>query len=136
MARPAPELLDEDTIAVPRRVCLPVELRPPEGFDPDEPATWPRDEGRLEWVGGRLLWMPPCGDEQQDTVADVVGTLIAWVRAHPEFVVGTNHGARDTLPPAALLPGLSPRVEEFFRQVAVPALRRPRRTRRASRRRR
>jgi len=34
--------------------------------------------------------MPPCGDRQQDTVADVVITLGNWVRSHPEFVVGTN----------------------------------------------
>src|SRR2546427_706221 len=34
--------------------------------------------------------MPPCGDRQQYTVADVVATLIIWVRAHPEFAVGTN----------------------------------------------
>ena len=91
MARPAPKLLDdEDTISVPRRVVLPVELRPPEDFDPDDARTWPRVEGRLEWVGGRLLWMPPCGDEQQDTVADVVTVLGLWSRKNPEFVVGTN----------------------------------------------
>ena len=34
--------------------------------------------------------MPPCGDFQQDTVTDVVITLGAWVRRHPEFVLGTN----------------------------------------------
>src|SRR5438128_9527336 len=36
-------------------------LGPPEGFRPEEPASWPRIDGRLEWVGGRLLYMPPCG---------------------------------------------------------------------------
>ena len=34
--------------------------------------------------------MPPCSDVQQDVVADVVVTLGAWVRGHPEFVLGTN----------------------------------------------
>jgi hypothetical protein len=34
--------------------------------------------------------MPPCGDEQHDTVADVVITLGGWVRLHPEYVLGTN----------------------------------------------
>ncbi len=34
--------------------------------------------------------MPPCADEQQDTVADVVIAIGAWVRAHREFVLGTN----------------------------------------------
>ena len=34
--------------------------------------------------------MPPCGDLQQDTVTDVVITLGAWIRSHPEWVLGTN----------------------------------------------
>ena len=90
MARPAPIDLDEKTIAVPGTVRFPVELTPPDGFDPARLETWPRVEGRLEWVGGRLLYMPPCGDRQQDTVADVVAALITWVRSHTDFVVGTN----------------------------------------------
>src|SRR5947208_7848377 len=90
MARPAPIDVDEATIPVPGTVRFPVELTPPDGFDPARLETWPRVEGRLEWVGGRLLYMPPCGDRQQYTVADVVATLIIWVRAHPEFAVGTN----------------------------------------------
>lgn len=91
MARPAPNELDEETtIAVPRAVKFPVELEPPEGFDPAEPATWPRVEGRLEWVGGRLLYMPPCGDLQQYTVTEVVFVLVTWAHAHPDFLVGTN----------------------------------------------
>jgi len=90
MARPAPSELEEDTIQVPRAVKLPVELTPPEGFDPGEPATWPVVDGRLEWVGGRLLWMPPCADVQQDTVTDVVVTIGLWGREHPEFAIGTN----------------------------------------------
>jgi len=80
----------EETIPVPGTVRFPVELTPPEGFDPARLETWPRVEGRLEWVGGRLLYMPPCGDRQQYTVADVVATLVNWVRSHPEFAVGTN----------------------------------------------
>ena len=34
--------------------------------------------------------MPPCGDEQQDTVADVVVVLGTWVRSQPGFVLATN----------------------------------------------
>ena len=34
--------------------------------------------------------MPPCGEEQQDVATDVTGILRAWVRAHPDFVVGSN----------------------------------------------
>jgi hypothetical protein len=83
MARPAPSELDESTIQLPRAVKLPVELTPPEGFDPAEPATWPVVDGRLEWIGGRLLWMPPCADLQQDTVTDVVGNLWLWGRDRP-----------------------------------------------------
>jgi len=80
----------EDVVRVPASVRFPVELVPPDGFDPARLETWPRVEGRLEWVGGRLLYMPPCGEMQQATVADVVGVLIPWQRAHPEFSVGTN----------------------------------------------
>ena len=79
-----------DVIRVPASVRFPVELVPPDGFDPARLETWPRVEGRLEWVGGRLLYGPPCGEMQQATVADVVGVLIPWQRAHPEFFVGTN----------------------------------------------
>jgi len=90
MARPAPSEFDEAWIAVPRSVRFPVELTPPEGFDAEDPATWPRVEGRLEWVEGRLLYMPPCGDLQQFTVTDLVIVLGVWGRSHPDFVVGTN----------------------------------------------
>lgn len=80
----------EDTVTLPRAVRFPVELRPPAGFNPERTATWPRVAGRLEFVDGRLLYLPPCSDLQQDTVTDVVITLGVWVRAHPEFVLGTN----------------------------------------------
>src|SRR5439155_23350847 len=90
MARPAPMQLDEDTIPVPRAVRFPVELEPPDGFDPERLETWPQVEGRLEWVEGRLLYMPPCGARKQLTVGDLVTTLGVWVRAHPDFAVGTN----------------------------------------------
>jgi Uma2 family endonuclease len=80
---------DED-VTVPRSVRFPVELIPPEGFDPARLETWPRVDGRLEWVGGRLLWMPPCGEAQQVTVADVVLVLGRWAEARPDFSLGTN----------------------------------------------
>jgi hypothetical protein len=58
---------------------------PPEGFD--EGAGDPTIAGRLEFVDGRLLYMP-CGDEQQDTVTDVVITLGSWVRQHSDSYSG------------------------------------------------
>jgi len=82
--------LYEETITLPRALRFPVELRPPSGFAADRLETWPKLVGRLEYVGGRLLYMPPCGDLQQDTATDVVITLGAWVRSHPAFVLGTN----------------------------------------------
>ena len=86
-----PRVIDyEETITVPRAVRLPLDLEPPPGFDPASPETWPRVAGRLEYLDGRLLYMPPCGDHQQDTVADVVITLGSWTRTHPGFVLGTN----------------------------------------------
>lgn len=80
-----------DLTVVPRiAVELPVVLPAPDGFDPLRSDTWPVITGRLEYVQGRLLYMPPCGDDQQQTVADMVGELIAWRRSHQQFVVGTN----------------------------------------------
>ncbi len=80
----------DEMITVPRALRFPVEFRPPRGFAPDRVETWPQLAGRLEYVDGRLLFMPPCGDTQQDTVTDVVITLGLWVRSHPDFVLGTN----------------------------------------------
>ncbi len=71
-------------------VRYPVELRPGRGFKVDRPATWPRLEGRLEFVKGRLLYMPPCGDEQQDVAVDLAFVLGRWARTHRDFVVGGN----------------------------------------------
>src|SRR5437867_10253410 len=90
MARPAPSEPDEDVVPVPASVRFPVELTPPAGFDPERVETWPHVEGRLEWVEGRLLYMPPCARLQAETVVDVVAALALWVRDHSEFVVWTN----------------------------------------------
>jgi len=79
-----------ETIPVPASVRFPVELEPPEGFRPEEPASWPRIDGRLEWVGGRLLYMPPCGGIQQGVSVSVVGILDRWQEERPDFFVGGN----------------------------------------------
>ena len=80
----------DETISLPRAVKFPLELLPPEQFDSERLETWPRVAGRLEYAEGKLLYMPPSGDLQQDTVADVVIALGSWVRARPQFVLGTN----------------------------------------------
>ncbi|MHB8877817.1 MAG: Uma2 family endonuclease [Myxococcaceae bacterium] len=81
----------DDPIPVSRSaVRFPIELRLPPGFRPEEPSTWPAVEGRVEFVGGRLLFMPPCGDVQQDVCVDLIGLLHEWSTHHPEFVVGGN----------------------------------------------
>src|ERR1700745_2694042 len=54
-----------ETIPVPASVRFRVEPEPPEGFRPEDPASWPRIDGRVEWIGGRLLYLPPCGWIQQ-----------------------------------------------------------------------
>jgi Uma2 family endonuclease len=82
--------LYQETIPLPRAVRFPVELRPPDGFVPERLETWPWLPGRVEFVGGRLLYMPPCADTQQYTVTDVVITLGAWTRSRSGFVLGTN----------------------------------------------
>jgi Uma2 family endonuclease len=80
----------DEVISLPRAVRFPVEMIPPADFDPGELETWPQVEGRLEYVDGRLLYMPPCGDFQQDTATDVVIALGDWVRRHSDFVLGGN----------------------------------------------
>ena len=90
VAQPAPSERDEDLAALPDSVRFPVELEPPPGFDPADPDTWPQVEGSLEWVAGRLLYMPPCARFQRVTVVDVSFVLVGWARRHPEFEVGSN----------------------------------------------
>ena len=72
------------------RVVFPVEISPQTGFLPDDPATWPRVDGRLEWVGGRLLYMPPSGRAQSQTVADVVNHLSTWGQDRRDLSIQTN----------------------------------------------
>jgi Uma2 family endonuclease len=80
-----------DITVVPRiAVVLPLALPIPEGFDPERADSWPAVEGRLEYVDGRLEYMPPCGEIQQRVTTDVVFQLRRWTESHPEFVVGTN----------------------------------------------
>jgi Uma2 family endonuclease len=70
-------------------VRFPVELQA-DGVDPSRPSTWPAIDGRLEYVGGRLLYMPPCADYQQDVATDVSYVLRTWSEQHPEYIVGGN----------------------------------------------
>jgi Uma2 family endonuclease len=69
---------------------FPLELPLPEGFDHEREDTWPDIVGSLEFVGGRLLYMPPSGDRQNYTCADLVLVLGEWRRTHREFMVGGN----------------------------------------------
>jgi Uma2 family endonuclease len=81
----------EECVHLPRaEVRFPIEWKPPAGFRPSDPATWPRVEGRLEYLDGRIRYMPPCGGVQQDVASAVTAALFAWVKTHPELVVGSN----------------------------------------------
>jgi len=71
-------------------MSFPVEWRAPLGFRPDDPSTWPHVVGRLEYVDGKIQYMPPCGEVQQDVAMDVAALLHRWVRGQPELVVGGN----------------------------------------------
>jgi Uma2 family endonuclease len=79
-----------ETVPVPSAARFPIELTPPDGFRAEDPATWPRVEGRLEYVDGRLLYMPPCGDVQQAVAFSTAGVVDRWLDDHPEFFVGGN----------------------------------------------
>ncbi|MGQ0507417.1 MAG: Uma2 family endonuclease [Myxococcaceae bacterium] len=81
---------DAQGYRLPYRVRYPVELHPPPGFKVDDGTTWPQLDGRLEFIEGRLLYMPPCGDVQQDVTMDVAYLLKSWSRAHSDFVIGGN----------------------------------------------
>ena len=81
----------EELVPVPRSaVQFPLQLPLPAGFVPDQPDTWPLIDGQLEFVEGKLLYMPPSADRQQDTSVDVVTALGTWRKAHREFVVAGN----------------------------------------------
>lgn len=77
-------------LPVPGAARLPIELEPPEGFDPRDVLTWPDVTGRLEYVGGRLLYMPPCGNEQAATAARVSFLLEKWRGDRREILVASN----------------------------------------------
>lgn len=90
MAPSSVRLLDDDEIVLKKTgVRFPLELRP-NGFRSDDMTTWPDIDGRLELVDGRLLYMPPCADIQQDVAVDAVYVLRSWSAAHQGFVVGGN----------------------------------------------
>jgi Uma2 family endonuclease len=82
--------LQREWPSVPPETEFPVTVRPPPGFDPDDLSTWPRDPGRFEYVDGRLLYMPLCGETQSDVVTATVGLLWTWHTSHPEFLIRTN----------------------------------------------
>lgn len=73
-----------------RRVVFPVEIAKPPGFEPERPSTWPDEDGRLELVRGRLLYMPPTGRNQSHTAVDVAVELAAWATTHAEFTIASN----------------------------------------------
>ena len=80
-----------EVTVVPRiAVQFPLPLPTPPGFDVARRSTWPAVTGRLEYVGGRLEYMPPCGEVQQRTVVDIVTELNLWRRSRSGFVVGSN----------------------------------------------
>lgn len=79
-----------ETVVPRAAVRFPLRLPAPEGFLPEQLDTWPGVVGRLEYVDGELWFMPPSGDQQQETVADVVSVLATWRRQHRDFVLGTN----------------------------------------------
>ena len=101
MAAAAVTLVDEREVVLRvSGVRFPVELLSPVGFRPDDLATWPRGDGRFEYVDGRLLFRPPCADTQQYVAIDVAFVLRSWSESRTELVVGGNEAGmklgRDT----------------------------------------
>jgi Uma2 family endonuclease len=82
---------DHALLRLPRKqLRFPLPLKTPPGFRAAEPQSWPQVEGRLEYVDGELLWMPPCADYQQDVASEAVRLLGNWSVKHPEFIVAGN----------------------------------------------
>lgn len=71
-------------------IRFPLRMTIPPGFRAQRPSTWPSVDGRLEFVEGELLFMPPCADYQQDVSAEIVRLLGNWSVEHPEFIVAGN----------------------------------------------
>lgn len=120
--------LDEGIIFPRDAVRFPVELRKPPGMRFDDPATWPRVAGRLELVAGRLLYMPPCADVQQDVAIDGQGVASVWIVLPESMEVlvldregESRHGIDSHLPERAELPDLAPAVKQIFAQLLVRA---------------
>jgi Uma2 family endonuclease len=117
-----------EVTVVPRiAVRLPLALPEPEGFEMARPETWPGVTGRLEYVSGRLEYMPPCGEVQQRTVADVITELNLWRRQHPEFAVGGNEagmllGGEVRAADAAVWRGAGRAHEGFARAAPILAV--------------
>jgi Uma2 family endonuclease len=83
--------MPDELVPVPRSaVRFPLEMPLPNGFLGHEPGTWPLVDGQLEFYDGKLFYMPPSADRQQDASADVLGTLYVWRKSHREFVVAGN----------------------------------------------
>jgi len=81
----------EDLVMVPRSaVRFPLELRTPVGFRAEDASTWPDVPGRMEWVGGRLWLMPPCGEVQASVATDATLVVAGWARDRADFVVGSS----------------------------------------------
>lgn len=82
---------EDDMIVLPRReITFPLAFGPPAGFLPADLATWPKVEGRLEYVNGRLEFTPPCGEAQQVVAFDIGVDIGIWCRANPGFSAGGN----------------------------------------------
>lgn len=71
-------------------IRFPLRMTIPPGFRAQRPSTWPSVDGRLEFVEGELLFMPPRADYQQDVSAEIVRLLGNWSVEHPEFIVAGN----------------------------------------------
>lgn len=94
-ARPAMQAVHIESEKTPIRlereqIRFPLPLKRPRGFRLAEPSSWPHVEGRLEYVNGELLFMPPCADYQQDVAAEIIRLLGNWSVKHPSFLVAGN----------------------------------------------
>jgi len=108
----------DDVIHVPASVRFPGELVPPDGFDPARLETWPRVEGRLEWVDAATL-----REKARWYLTQEVPVVWIVLPGEREVIVVTStgetcHAIGERLPVRQELPGLQPQVADFFRQIS------------------
>jgi hypothetical protein len=116
--------LDEGIVLPRRAVRFPIELHRPPGMRVEDPDTWPRVDGRLEYLGGRLLYTrhaPTSNRTWRRTPFTCFAPGPSRTRSSWWVVIDAaserRYATGERLAERAELPGLSPEVDRLFAQL-------------------